>query len=304
MNLIDFFCKGYAILRNYPHLPFWVITPFRRCVRFLSSKILPSYLSKGKILSPNIAKGVIVSLTSFPARIEYVWQVVECMLRQSKRPEKIILWLSREQYPDLGYLPKSLTERVCDSFEIRLMEGDLRSHKKYYYVLKEYPDCNLFIIDDDIYYPSDIIERSLSMQTKYPNHIVSNFGLGIIYDTEGKHLPYNEWPVLFNRGKDNDFFFGSGGGTLLTSSMLFSEATNIDLAIKLCPLADDVWLNAMARLKGTKTVFIPNGNFLPITIKNDTRLATVNNGLNKNDEQIKAVEKYFGRCFDKETFVD
>lgn len=304
MNRVDFLCKVYAFLRNYPHIPFWVVTPFRRLIRFLSSKTIPAYLKKRKNLTPNVEKGLIVSLTSFPARIEYVWQVVECMFRQSKRPEKIILWLSKEQFPDFNYLPKSLTERLCDSFEIRLMEGDIRSHKKYYYVLKEYSDYNIFIIDDDIYYPSDIIERSLSLKIKYPNHIVSNYGLGIVYDTEGKHLPYNDWPVLFERGNDDDFFFGSGGGTLLSASLLLSDVTNIDLAIKTCPLADDVWLNAMARLKGTKTIFIPNGNFLPIAIINDTQLATVNNGLNKNDEQIKEIETCFGRCFDKETFVD
>ena len=50
----------------------------------------------------------IVSITSFPARINEIWITIETLLRQSFKPDKIILWLGEEQFPD-KQLPESLT---------------------------------------------------------------------------------------------------------------------------------------------------------------------------------------------------
>lgn len=43
---------------------------------------------------------IIVSLTSYPARISVVFQVLERMLVQTLRPDKVILWLAKEQFPN------------------------------------------------------------------------------------------------------------------------------------------------------------------------------------------------------------
>lgn len=83
------------------------------------------------------------------------------MLNQTLQPREIILWLSKEQFPTTDSLPESLKSREDDVFKIRMVDGDIRSHKKYYYVVKEYTDDLIFLIDDDIYYPTDIIERSV-----------------------------------------------------------------------------------------------------------------------------------------------
>src|SRR5690606_5759236 len=49
----------------------------------------------------------IVSFTSFPGRIDQVWIVAELLLRQSFKPDAVILWLSEEQFPD-RQVPKNL----------------------------------------------------------------------------------------------------------------------------------------------------------------------------------------------------
>ena len=70
----------------------------------------------------------IVSFTSFPARIEDIWITIETLLRQSFKPDKIILWLAEEQFPDKK-LPESLIKLTERGLSIEYCE-DLRSHKK------------------------------------------------------------------------------------------------------------------------------------------------------------------------------
>ena len=55
-------------------------------------------------------KKVIVSFTSYPKRIGDVWLVAETLLRQSCKPDKVILWLADSQFPGgLADLPPRLT---------------------------------------------------------------------------------------------------------------------------------------------------------------------------------------------------
>ena len=292
MTIIDLFTKGYSPLHKYPCIPFWVLTPARKVIRWCANKILPNYLSKPwKNLSDKECD-VIVSFTTFPARIGNVWQVVECMMRQSCRPKKILLWLSKDQFPARECIPLSLRERENDLFEIRIVEGDIRSHKKYLYALKEFPEDYIFLIDDDIYYSTTLLEETWKAHLTNPQSVICNYGVRVLQGDDGKLLPYRKWPRLYRR-TDKDIFFGSGGGTLIHSSLLHSDVTNIDIALKLAPIADDIWLNAMVNLAGTKKILLDSGQLLPICIENDIRLASQNRAKGRNDEQLQNIVNHY-----------
>ena len=292
MNVINFFTKIYSHLRNYSGIPFWVLTPFRKLFRGGANKMLPIYLSKHHENKHKEECDVIVSFTSFPVRINNVWQVVECMLRQSYCPKKIILWLSKDQFPTDMSIPRNLRELEGNLFEIRLVEGDIRSHKKYLYALKEFPNDYIFLIDDDIYYPTDLIEKTWKAHLENPTEIICNHGVRMTLGEKGEFLPYRKWPNLYET-TTKDVFFGSGGGTLIRSSMLYKDITNIEIALKLAPIADDIWLNAMVNLAGTKKILLKNGQILPICTEKDVKLANQNLMGNRNDIQIQAVMNYY-----------
>mgnify|MGYP000808865909 FL=1 len=95
---------------------------------------------------------IIVSLTSFPKRIDTLWITVETLLRQSMKPDEIILWLAEEQFNGIDSLPKALLEQQKRGLTIRFCD-DLRSHKKYYYTMQEYPRDIVILVDDDMFYP-------------------------------------------------------------------------------------------------------------------------------------------------------
>ena len=295
MNVLDFFVNSYSHLKNYG-MPYWVMAPARRVVRTLAHKHLPKYLVRPVAKSTAICEDLIVSFTSFPARIQEVWQVVECMKRQSLLPHKIILWLSKDQFPDIKSVPQSLWNRVDDLFCIRFIEGDIMSHKKYYYVSNEYPNKLIFLIDDDIYYDTDILSRSVREYNKHEKCVVCNYGYQIKFNNKGC-LSYSKWKVVEENRIGKDLFFGSGGGTLFRPSDFYKDLTRIELALSLTPVADDIWLNTMSLKSELTKVMLPHGPILTIDIKKNRTLSSVNNGCGRNDEQIQAVRQYYGDVF-------
>lgn len=307
MNVLNLFATLYMYQRNYKGVPVRFFSPMRRITRYLANFLLPYYLRNSSRPTPKEIVDVIVTFTSFPARIDKVWQVVECMLRQTYRPRKIILWLSDEQFPGRQSIPYSLRALEGNIFEIRLVASDIRSHKKYYYAALEFPKSLLFIIDDDIYYPTNILERTIKEHRRFPKSVISNYAFNIIRDEKGICKPYKVWKECHKYSKGQDVFFGSGGGTLINPSLLYQDLTRIDLALKLTPIADDIWLNAMCRLADIDIVVIQKGLFLPIIRGKNVTLSSVNlssddSGMCKNDEQLKNIEEYYLGCCSRNIF--
>lgn len=73
---------------------------------------------------------LIVSFTSYPARIYYLPYVVYSLLIQSVKPDKLILWLAKEQFPNLeNDLPQSLLKLKNNGLTIKWCR-DIKSYKK------------------------------------------------------------------------------------------------------------------------------------------------------------------------------
>lgn len=223
---------------------------------------------------------------------------MECKKRQTLQPDKILLWLSKDQFPIEDTILDSFLSRIDSQFDIRMVDGDIRLHKKHYYAAKEYPNDLLFLIDNDIYYDTDIIRRSMTAYMEYGKKcVVCNYGSRIAYD-ENACMSYSEWrPVEGKKDIGKDLFFGSGGGSLFRPSDMYKDLSNIDLAIKLTPIADDIWLNTMAMEADLTKVMLPHGPLLSIKEKNNITLSSVNNGQGRNDVQLEAVRKYYGNVF-------
>lgn len=285
MNLLNFFTKFYGMLRNYG-LPIWVMTPLRRITRVIAYRVLPRYLEKQHKRRLNKKSDIIVSFTSFPARINNVWQVVESLKNQTIRPNKIILWLSKEQFPSRTNIPTKLWDCEDDLFEIRMVDGDIRSHKKYYYVLQEFPERTFVTCDDDIYYHPQMLQKLISASKIFPGCIIANNTAEMKWGSQGQLLSYSEW------GRDMKAYSSRNnvqigiGGVLYPAHCLHDYVTRMDLFTKLAPLADDLWLSLMARLKGTPVVQTPD-YVLPLPVESDApSLSSVNNGESMNDRQI------------------
>lgn len=287
MNLLYLFTNFYGALNNYEGVPFWVLTPFRRLIRLLANCFLPHYLSKSNCKKVSIEDELIVSFTSFPARINEVWMVVESLKRQSVLPEKIILWLSKKQFPTTEDIPQNLKKCEDSLFEIRMVDEDLRSHKKYYYVMSEFPDKTFITCDDDVFYHPNMIKDLVDASKKYPGCIIANVSSEMSYGSDGELLPYLQWKSNFKPYASINRVQIGIGGVLYPPNCLNEHVLNKQLFLELAPLADDLWLNLMARLNRTPVVQ-GKKNRLTLPIENGSpSLSSVNNGeKNMNDVQI------------------
>lgn len=294
MNIIDKFTYIYTSTANFSAV--FRILKIDLIIRFflraVSNIFFPLYLKRKLEDNRIIATNVIISMTSFPARISKVWMVVQTLKRQSYIPEKIILWLSQQQFPTKESIPSKLWNEVDELFEIRFVSEDIRSHKKYYYAMKDFPLKTIVTCDDDIFYHSQMLKSLLDVNNDN-SCIVSNICSQLSYDENDNLKPFMNWNIIVESySRINNVQIGAGG-VLYPPHSLDEMVLRKDLFMKLTPLADDLWLNCMARI--LKTPIIKSGlNIipLPIVIKGAPTLESVNCGENKNDEQIINLRKY------------
>lgn len=260
------------------------------------------YLRKGIKLRKR-RKKVIISLTTIPSRIDKVWLTTESLLRQRQKPDKVILWLAEDEFRKIE-IPQILKRQQKRGLEIRYCKN-LKSYKKFYYSMLEYPDAYTLVVDDDFIYSEKLLVEMMKISCCYSDCIVCNRAHRIRTDKNGI-LPYFRWIMYEDRKiKENASsfhnFLTSGGGTLFPVWLLDKEIFREDIFMKIAPTADDVWLNFIAWKSKTKVVMTNDvlGYMIPIHSSADTGLFLKNTTLKaencecENDDQIRNVLEYF-----------
>lgn len=240
---------------------------------------------------------LIVSLTTWPARISTVWLTIESLMRQDVKPNRIILWLAEEEFPDKR-LPKILNNLKAKGLEIRYCEN-LKSAKKLIPTLREFPDATIITADDDIIYPETLVKSLMQAHTVSPHIVFANRGRAIRWNQDKTLTRYMKWPLqtVENMSSAEVVFLTSGGGTLFPPRALHQEVENGIKFQELCPeAADDIWYNAMALLNNTLVKMIPP---VPFRFEDEDHVresALFNQNkqeIDGNDSQIQAVFTHY-----------
>lgn len=241
---------------------------------------------------------VIVSLTSYGRRVKNVKYTIISLLRQSFKPDIIILWLDNEHW-NWSNLPKSIKKLTQCGLTVKFCQ-DLKSYKKLIPTLKEFPDSLIITCDDDIYYRKNMVQRLVEAYKKDPTKIYAHRAHEITF-ANGKINPYNDWIEEVSNVKGKNIFPTSGGGTLYTKNLLYKDTCNELLFKKLSPNADDIWNYFMGYLQGTENVVIPHKGYIYIpldvfyqAIHKGANLTSINCGESMNDSQIRSVMKFYG----------
>lgn len=197
---------------------------------------------------------IIVSLTSYPKRINLVHKTIQSLLRQDLTPEKIILWLAVEEFPHKEKdLPVSITRLINDKFNV-FFYHNIRSYKKLIPTLKLYPDSVIITVDDDMVYGENLLNSLVSSYLKYPSMIHCCRCHLVQLDNDANPLPYKKWlwnDSLSHINPSYRNFFTGVGGVLYPPHSLSLDVFDEKKFNKLCPDGDDVWFWAMAVLNGT-----------------------------------------------------
>ncbi len=239
---------------------------------------------------------IIVSLTSYPKRIGTIWLTIETLLRQSYKPDMVILWLAESQFDGLDSLPKELLRLQDRGLTIRFCD-DLRSHKKYFYALQEFKNDLIILADDDMFYPLDTIKKLMKLHKSYPNDICCISAQVIQPDFTASP---SEWRNVFlkeTNWQHSDMIQAyTGGGTLIPPNSIHRDVFDKDTFKEICLNADDLWLFYMAHRKGTKVTTLKNWQPFPITIygTSEGSLYWINGEGNQNDVQWNNLINHYG----------
>lgn len=220
----------------------------------------------------NRNKKIIVSLTTFPDRINTVHTTIEQLLTQTVKPDKLILWLAESQFPNKECdLPDSLLRLKEFGLTISWCE-DIKSYKKLIPTLKEFSNEIIITYDDDIYYEADSIESLYKAYLENSDCICTHRYSKIFFNQKG-HLEFIKSRNLYFNDKirQEPSFFNTiigCGGVLYPPNCLFKEVTNIDLIRQTIPSQDDIWFWAMAVLNNTKIKVVNGFSRSLLTIEN------------------------------------
>lgn len=244
---------------------------------------------------------IIASLTSFKERIYDVHFAIYSIFKQSIKPNKIILWLAKNEFPNkFDDLPKILLKFVDIGLSIEWIDN-FKSYKKLLPALSLYKDKIIITFDDDIYYHKDSIKNLYISYLKEPNYLHCHRAHQITF-VNNKIAPYNNW-IKCIKGEDTSYlnWITGGASALYTINTLNDLVFDYNLAQKLTPSADDIWFWTMALINKTKIRVVKNNfsNIISTNIDramgktNEYKLSNINVLMGKNIEQLNNVINYF-----------
>lgn len=231
---------------------------------------------------------IIVSLTSFPAALPYAVHAIYSILRGSMLPDKIVLYLDTQKFPN-EILPQEIHDlkNECPFFEVRFDPTDIRSYKKLIPALRDFPNDIIVTIDDDINYHKNMLRDLVRTHLQQPTSIIAH-RVRIIKPSQ----PYKKWrkykwyDFIFKKYHFNHLSLLTGvGGVLYPPHSLDEDMLNPEIFTKLAPTTDDIWFWAAAVSKGTYIVPVPYGKTRAKEIGKPHELSLKSINVNPDDDR-------------------
>lgn len=209
---------------------------------------------------------VVVSLTSYPLRYPTLHLCIESLFSQTVSPDSIVLYIYKQDTP----LPEKVITYLKKGLEIRLVDDDLKPHKKYFYAMQEFSNDIIITVDDDVIYPIDLIEKLLFSFKSFPKAVSAGRAHGICLKEDGTPSRYIDWEWESNNYcKPSYRLMATGvGGILYPPHCLVSEIFNTSSIRKYCLTQDDVWLKCMEIISKVPVVLIDQKSQHPPGIPN------------------------------------
>lgn len=197
---------------------------------------------------------LIVSLTSYPARINYAPIAINTLLQQNLKPDRLILWLANSQFLFKERdLPQELLSLRELGLEIRWCK-DLKSYKKLVPALREFPNDIIVTADDDIYYQKNWLKSLYEAYLKNPKNIYCKRAVKMKIENNAICDNYKRdecFNVNYKKASFSNQLMG-GSGCLFPPHSLHSDIFDTNKFLLLLPTHDDIYFWVMAILASTK----------------------------------------------------
>lgn len=236
---------------------------------------------------------VVISLTSYPPRYDNLHLTLYSLLSQSRRPNKIILNISKGQEIKLPEKVKALINR---NLIYLVIVDELGPGKKIIPSLISHPESIIVTADDDIYYPRTWLkELYYGWSGNNKNAAAHRIHL-ISIEKEESIGRYIDWDKESKSAEISKINFGtSGGGMLFPPKVLCELAIKTEEYKKYAFFQDDIWLYWMIRMNNGVTE-PTKYSYKLITWNGSQKQALVHKNVfgNKNDECVKNLIEAYG----------
>lgn len=244
---------------------------------------------------------IVVSLTTYPARIGGIHKVLDSIYNQTKKPSAVTLWLAKEQFPGKNKdLPAELLSLVKKGLlEVFWEDDDLKPHKKYFGAMQKFPEALIVTIDDDLIYNPKMIERLFVSYLCYPN-AVSAVRAHLMTADGDRLLPYKYWLMEVDTCilTPTMHYLATGGAGTLYPPHLLNDVLFDKEGIKKCLFADDLWMKAVELISDVPVVVACKREglrYLPGS--QEQALWHDNIEGDKNDEQLALIFEWLDKKF-------
>jgi hypothetical protein len=237
---------------------------------------------------------LIVSLTSFPARIEHAWIPIARVLRSDLAPDRVVLVLAEDEFPD-RQVPERLRGLQRHGLELLWTPRNTYAYKKLVPTLLAYPEATIVTIDDDVFYEPWMLARLVDESRRRPATVIGHRGWAIDHDA-GRLTDYGHWLPAEPTTQAELVFLTGAGGILYPPGLLPIELLqDVDLALELAPTADDVWWWAVERATNAPVHCLGLRSYTPLRRQDHTpKLTDINLQRQRNEEQLTRVIEHFG----------
>ncbi len=235
---------------------------------------------------------LIVSLTSYRRRFSRLHLTLRCLLAQTMRPDRLLLWVSHE---DNNHLTPEILELREAGLEICASE-DMGPFTKIIPTMQAHPGHFVVTADDDLYYWPTWLEELVTAWSGRTSDIVAHRVHRIRLDQQGLPLPYHQWSLDDPATTESSTLnFATGvGGVFYPPGTLHPDVTNVEAFRRLCGKADDVWLYWMARMNGSIARRTKSNRRVLLWPDTQGTALFKNNVAQGNDEFIKAMIAEYG----------
>ena len=203
-------------------------------------------------------KKIIVSLTSYPKRFNFLPGLMTFIRNQTYHINKVKLFIFKKE---AKYYNLSLSD-----IDVILAEKNLRPHLKYFYAMKLFRNHAIITIDDDIGYTNDTFNSLFNAYLENPNLISGRRSHIIKYKKNGELKQYANWKFQQHSIKKPDFdvTLTNVGASIFPPDILNIQNDFLPIIYETIT-CDDLTLKYFANLKGIPHKWVFNTMLLGIS---------------------------------------
>ncbi len=243
-------------------------------------------------------QNIVVSFTSTVARIKHVFPTLNSLVVQTRKPDLIVLWLSK----DAVFPKRTIAKIAAMGIQIEFRK-DIGPNTKYHYAFAEYKNDLIITVDDDIIYHKEMIQELYNTFSEHSDMVIARRVHKIRFNYDRQPVKYRDWIWEYKDSeKPSHELLATGvGGVLYPPAITKLKCWEKTDFLNVCPSCDDIWLKFCELSENIKICSVQNSLFYRDVViagmqKNALAVENIDNG--KNDESIKSCAQYFGMSDD------